>query len=88
MQPWQARSGAWYATCVCNGMATGVGQHDADAPPPSPVSEARVAIWRLFEEGYLDEDGATASLLALDLGTRRRLRQAAGEPGGRQRWVA
>jgi hypothetical protein len=37
-----------------------------------PVEAARVAIWRLFEEGYVDEDMATASLLAVDLGTRRR----------------
>jgi hypothetical protein len=36
-----------------------------------PVGEARVAIWRLFQEGYVDEDMATASLLAVDLGTRR-----------------
>jgi hypothetical protein len=37
----------------------------------SPVQAARVAIWRLFEEGYVDEDMATAGLLAVDLGTRR-----------------
>ena len=36
-----------------------------------PVDEARVAIWRLFQEGYVDEDMATAGLLAVDLGTRR-----------------
>ncbi len=35
------------------------------------VDAARVAIWRLFEEGYVDEDMATAGLLAVDLGTRR-----------------
>lgn len=38
----------------------------------SPVQAARVAIWRLFEEGYVDEDMATAGLLAVDVGTRRR----------------
>lgn len=36
-----------------------------------PVVAARVAIWRLFQEGYVDEDMATAGLLAVDLGTRR-----------------
>jgi hypothetical protein len=41
----------------------------------SPVEAARVAIWRLFEEGYVDEDMATAGLLAVDLGTRRRQQQ-------------
>jgi hypothetical protein len=42
--------------------------------PASPIDAARVAIWRLFQEGYVDEDMATASLLAVDLGTRRRPR--------------
>ena len=37
----------------------------------NPVDAARVAIWRLFQEGYVDEDMATAGLLAVDLGTRR-----------------
>jgi len=36
-----------------------------------------VAIWRLFEEGYVDEDMATAGLLAVDLGTRRTQRRTA-----------
>jgi hypothetical protein len=40
-------------------------------PQTSPVDAARVAIWRLFQEGYVDEDMATAGLLAVDLGTRR-----------------
>jgi len=44
------------------------------ASQPDPVDAARVAIWRLFQEGYLDEDMATAGLLAVDLGTRRALR--------------
>lgn len=43
----------------------------------SPVEAARVAIWRLFEEGYVDEDMATAGLLAVDLGTRRAKRGTA-----------
>jgi hypothetical protein len=43
----------------------------------NPVDEARTAIWRLFQEGYVDEDMATAGLLAVDLGTRRTQRQAA-----------
>jgi hypothetical protein len=42
----------------------------------APVQAARVAIWRLFEEGYVDEDMATAGLLAVDLGTRRTQRRA------------
>jgi hypothetical protein len=36
-----------------------------------PVDAVRLAIWRLFQEGYVDEDMATAGLLALDVGTRR-----------------
>ena len=43
--------------------------------PTDPVDEARVAIWRLFQEGYVDEDMATAGLLAVDLGTRRKQRR-------------
>ena len=42
-----------------------------------PVAAARVAIWRLFQEGYVDEDMATAGLLAVDLGTRRAQRHPA-----------
>ena len=44
--------------------------------PTDPVDAARVAIWRLFQEGYVDEDTATAGLLAVDLGTRRAQRSA------------
>jgi hypothetical protein len=36
-----------------------------------PVETARAAIWRLFEEGRIDDDMATMSLLAIDIGTRR-----------------
>jgi hypothetical protein len=39
--------------------------------PASPVEAVRLAIWRLFQEGYVDEDMATAGLLAVDLGARR-----------------
>jgi hypothetical protein len=39
------------------------------------VEAARVAIWRLFQEGYVDENMATAGLLAVDLGTRRTRRR-------------
>jgi hypothetical protein len=52
--------------------------HTTTPEPPheqaaaDPVEAARVAIWRLFEEGYVDEDMATAGLLAVDVGTRRR----------------
>ena len=48
----------------------------------SPVQAARVAIWRLYEEGYVDEDMATASLLAVDVGTRRRQHRPPERPGG------
>ena len=48
-----------------------------------PVDAARVAIWRLFQEGYVDEDMATAGLLAVDLGTRRAQRNAPLQSPGR-----
>lgn len=44
---------------------------ESSATETTPVQEARAAIWRLFEQGYVDEDMATAGLLAVDLGTRR-----------------
>ena len=44
---------------------------DSSKREATPVQEARAAIWRLFEQGYVDEDMATAGLLAVDLGTRR-----------------
>ena len=46
-----------------------------------PVAAARVAIWRLFQEGYVDEDMATAGLLAVDLGTRRAQRNTLPHDG-------
>jgi hypothetical protein len=48
-----------------------------------PVEAAREAIWRLFYEGYVDEDMATAGLLAVDLGTRRAQRNAPLHSAGR-----
>jgi hypothetical protein len=45
-------------------------QHQSSAQT-GPVEAARDAIWRLFQEGYVDEDMATAGLLAVDIGTRR-----------------
>jgi hypothetical protein len=48
-----------------------------------PVQAARIAIWRLFQEGYVDEDMATAGLLAVDLGTRRAQRNAPVHASGR-----
>ena len=65
--------------------------HTTEGPlPTSPIDAARVAIWRLFQEGYVDEDMATASLLAVDLGTRRqpkngRLRRARPSLGASHR---
>jgi hypothetical protein len=44
---------------------------DGADPFADPVDAAPVAIWTLFQEGYVDEDMATAGLLAVDLGTRR-----------------
>ena len=52
----------------------------SEAPTSSPVEAARLAIWRLFEEGYVDEDMATAGLLAVDLGTRRTRHQTRPAP--------
>lgn len=49
---------------------------DTSVASPSPLDAARLAIWRLYQEGYVDEDMATASLLAVDLGTRRAKRQS------------
>jgi hypothetical protein len=47
------------------------------------VIAARVAIWRLFQAGYVDEDMATAGLLAVDLGTRRAQRHAVDDAARR-----
>ena len=53
--------------------------------PSDPVDAARGAIWRLFEEGYVDENMATAGLLAVDLGRRRTQRTSAVKDLPRQR---
>ena len=37
-------------------------------PPADAVTEARVAIWHLFEDGLIDEDHATEALLAIGVG--------------------
>jgi hypothetical protein len=50
----------------------------SDTSKVEAVVAARLAIWRLFQEGYVDEDMATAGLLAVDLGTRRAERHANG----------
>jgi hypothetical protein len=50
-------------------------ENQAPANMPPPVRAARNAIWRLYEDGFVDEDMATAGLLAVDLGTRRRQRR-------------
>jgi hypothetical protein len=39
------------------------------------IESARNSIWRLFEAGLIDDEMATTSLLAIDLGTRRCLRR-------------
>ena len=60
-------------------VGTSVMQSPTEVEKPAPVQAARVAIWRLFEEGYVDEDMATAGLLAVDLGTRRTQRRSQRE---------
>jgi hypothetical protein len=52
-------------------MSTSLEYDHPNAEVAPPVVAARQAIWRLFEEGYVDENMATAGLLAVDLGTRR-----------------
>ncbi len=49
---------------------------DADDP-------RRAAVWRLFRKGELDEDAATAHLLALDLESRREAPRQFQNWGGR-----
>ena len=41
------------------------------AHPDDPVTAAYAAIWQLFDNGLIDEDSATLSLLAIGLGVRR-----------------
>jgi hypothetical protein len=42
-----------------------------EASTRSAVDAARSVIWRLFEDGQLDEDHATEALLAVDVEARR-----------------
>jgi len=63
-------------------VGSGVMQPERNIEQPQPVKAARVAIWRLFEDGYVDEDMATAGLLAVDLGTRRRQQRDREESQG------
>lgn len=58
---------------------------DSSKREASAVQEARAAIWRLFEQGYVDEDMATAGLLAVDIGTRRSGRSVQDERVGLKR---
>jgi hypothetical protein len=57
---------------------------ECQPPPASPpdeadqLDEARRAVWRLFQEGYIDEDVATAWLLQVDLSSRRGQRNDPG----------
>ncbi len=60
-------------------------QTTEDPNPANPIDAARVAIWRLFQEGYVDEDMATAGLLAVDVGTRRKARDGRTKPGAVER---
>ena len=41
------------------------------AERPAPPEAAHSAIWQLFDQGLLDENMATAGLLAVDIGLRR-----------------
>lgn len=53
------------------------GSSDNSDREGNPIDVARGAIRRLFEAGQIDEDHATAALLALDVGIRRVKRQSA-----------
>jgi hypothetical protein len=48
--------------------APGEPQPERETDPPEA---ARAAIWQLFNDGLLDENMATAGLLAVDIGLRR-----------------
>jgi hypothetical protein len=69
----------WHLPCVRCGWwfeDQGVdGEPEADQPGAAEDAElpqaARAAIWQLFEQGLLDENSATAGLLAVDIGLRR-----------------
>jgi hypothetical protein len=38
---------------------------------PDPVAEARRAVYALYDQGYIDDNIATATLLAIGIGIRR-----------------
>jgi hypothetical protein len=47
---------------------------NAEIPPAStadPIEEAQQAIYGLFRDAYIDENHATAALLAIGVGSRR-----------------
>jgi hypothetical protein len=58
------------------------GNAPEDGPPltddPDLVAEARRAVYALYDQGYIDDNSATATLLAIGIGIRR-LRDAASE---------
>jgi hypothetical protein len=56
-------------------VGTGAFHRDPAGQAPSAHDErdARLAIWRLFEQGGLDANAATARLLAVDVARRRAL---------------
>ena len=54
---------AGYVACICRPCM--------QEPRDDPVSAAREAIWDLYHAGLMDEDHATAALLAISIGLRR-----------------
>jgi hypothetical protein len=49
------------------------------APLPGAVEVAQDAIWRVFDEGFIDDSSATVALLALYVGLRRKTARRRGE---------
>ena len=49
------------------------------APLPGAVEAAQDAIWRLFDEGLIDDTSATVALLALYVGLRRKTARCRSE---------
>ena len=53
-----------------------------DNPPQlddqDPIAEARRAVYALYDQGYIDDNSATATLLAIGIGIRRS-REAASD---------
>jgi len=52
-------------------MAGAESDKNGEEPEGDPVAAARRSIHVLFEGGYIDDDHATAALLAIDLGRQR-----------------